>query len=1209
MAVLASLALLLVIPVPQAQGAVAAESAPVSTDEERALGRAQESGMRAEVESRRSEYATVYANPDGATFTLEQSVIPVRVPKAAGGWQNPDPTLERRSDGTVGPKAAAVSIAFSGGGDDALARIERSGRSLRFAWPQELPTPRIDGASAVYGDVLPDVDLKVTATVESFQQVLIVKTPEAAADPRLKKLTLGMETVGLDVHKGSAGNLAAVDGDGQTVFRSPPAQMWDSAGAAATPPPASERANAATAAPLREKSEDPAELSPSRSGTEPGQGDNVERIDVQVTKESLTIVPDAKMLAGTSASAFPLFIDPPVTWGGSERTLLRSDGYESYGWSNGDDDRGKGVGECGTWNGYYCGPGYTQRLYFEFSPANLKGKNVLHATFRVTEPWAFQCDPRVVDLVRTNNISSSTTWASRPTHLDLMVDRNISAGRGSACDPDSPKAPVDFADSSSESNENLTPTVKNFAAGKFSRLTLMLKAHDEGDTAAWKRFKNDAVLIVQYVGLPALPSATGFVTSSDVLCSRDSDDPSIIADPAPLVTGKPMAASGGTSQANLRIRWRTDKLSGSTWSVAHTDLDGPTSGYVGSGAVQNRRLPLLAEGVLYRLKALTLSYDEAGANRLNTGYTTPCYFKIDRSRPNPPVITPASGSPYSLCAAVCLPGGGPGTKGRFTFAPASGDTNVAYQYRQLNKGTWSAEIKGSTVGVDIVPPASGTYQLEVRARDTVTWGASKVVSFLVQAGKAPAGRWRFDEASGAAVDSSTTVPADQENATLAGGAVRDGMGRRGELRHGPDGTPLAVPRTDTGLRLNGTSGYAATSAPVLETRSAFTVSSWVRMENKATEGVVLSQDGAGYSPFLLWYERNYDSWCFGTKAQDAADGKAYSGVCGKQPAVVNAWTHLAGSYDPVTKTVVMYVNGRRQGSVTAEGGWAAPGGLQIGRYKWADKYYNNFNGSIDEVAVWQRVLTPEEVATEARTLSAGTGQAEVELVAHWDPSGVSGTTLTDRGTGYGRDLTLGGGAALDGRSLVLDGKDDAAATAGPVVDDSGSFTVTAAVELDQAGLLTKDIGYVGQVAGQRTADGSSWGLWFKLTGKETRIDDDGNEYTAPLGLWHFGRVGATGAGDWVSSDEVAELGSPVRLTGVFDALDETHGPVVRLHIGLKQNDADKTYTSATGAGDFTVGKGYSSTAWGHYLPARVDDVRLWAGAMSDVDQIADLVGD
>jgi hypothetical protein len=75
-----------------------------------------------------------------------------------------------------------------------------------------------------------------------------------------------------------------------------------------------------------------------------------------------------------------VFLDPTVTWGESERTLLRSDGYESYGWGNGDDDQGKGAGKCGTWNGYECGPGYVQELYFEFSPASLKGKKVLDAT-------------------------------------------------------------------------------------------------------------------------------------------------------------------------------------------------------------------------------------------------------------------------------------------------------------------------------------------------------------------------------------------------------------------------------------------------------------------------------------------------------------------------------------------------------------------------------------------------------------------------------------------------------------------------------------------------------------------------------------------------------------------------------------------------------------------------------------------------------------
>ena len=46
-----------------------------------------------------------------------------------------------------------------------------------------------------------------------------------------------------------------------------------------------------------------------------------------------------------------------------------------------------------------------------------------------------------------------------------------------------------------------------------------------------------------------------------------------------------------------------------------------------------------------------------------------------------------------------------------------------------------------------------------------------------------------------------------------------------------------------------------------------------------------------------------------------------------------------------------------------------------------------------------------------------------------------------------------------------------------------------------------------------------------------------------------------------------------------------------------------------GSGDFAVGKGFSATAWGHFLPARITDLRLWAGAMSDSDQIDAVVGD
>lgn len=1184
-----------------------AEAAPEPDEGQGALAQAAQSGSRVEVQGERDERTTVYANPDGHTFTLEHAAVPVRVAKKGGGWQSPDPTLELRDDGSVGPKAASVHMAFAGGPGDPLVTIADQGRSLQLDWPDALPKPHLDGASAVYENVLPDVDLKVTAAVESFQQVLVVKTPEAAADPRLRKLSFAMDVKALKVQQGPAGNLTAVDAEGRTVFRAPPARMWDSAGATDTDAPAPAAARPTVLGELTPA--DPSEVAPSGSGLGPGQGDNVVPIGVELTEKSLSVVPDRDMLAETDDSAYPVFIDPTVTWGESERTLLRSDGYESYGWGNGDDGRGQGVGKCGTWGAYYCGPGYVQRLYYEFSPASLAGKDILGATFRVTEPWAFQCEPRWVDLVRTNNISSSTTWSSRPKDLDLMVDRHVSAGRGSLCDPDSPDAPVDFKDNAEESNENLTATVRSFAAGKFSRLTLMLKAHDEGDTAAWKRFKNDAVLVVTYVGMPALPKDVGLVAGTGILCSPSSTAPLTVSDPTPLVTGRPMTVSGGSSGASLRIRWRTDKLMGTTWSTAHTDVDSPTSGYVGNQVAQNRSLPTLSEGTLYRLKALTLSYDEKGQNRLSTGYTTPCYFKVDPTAPKAPVVTAVS--TYTLCGTTCLPQGGPNMKGVFRFAPASGDTNiVAYQYKRSGTAAWSGEVAGSTVQRDIVPPESGTYQLEVRAKDTAgRWGASQVVSFLVNEGEGPVGRWHFDESSGQAVDSSTTVAANQDNATLSTGAARDGRGRRGEVWYDDAGLPLATPKTDLGLSLNGTSGYAATGGPVLETRSAYSFSSWTRLAAKAADTVVLSQDGAHYAAFATWYDVESDSWCFGGKDKDEATGNGYLGVCGTQKAKLNVWTHLAGSYDPASGLLSLYVNGRLQNTRTVAGGWSANGPLQIGRFKWADAYRGYFSGSIDEVAVWQRVLSAEEIAKEARPLSAHSGLADVELVARWSADGATGTTLADTVSGYGRVLALTGGAALDSGSVLLDGVDDAAATAGPVLDEDGSFTVTSAVELDQAALLAKDIGYVGQVVGQRTADGSSWGLWFELAGKETKLDDEDNEYSVPVGFWHFGRIDTAGKGHWVSSDEAADLGSPVRLTGVFDALGEAGEGVARLYVGLAQNDTDMAYTSLTGSGEFAVGKGYGAASWKHYLPARVQEVRLWTGAMTGSDQIDAVIGD
>lgn len=1192
---------------PAPAAAMADEAQPPLSEGQKALAEAQESGKRVEVTGERTERTTVYANPDGFTFTLEESAVPVRVPTPSGGWQTPDAALGVRGDGRVAPKAAAVEMEFSGGGDAGpLVKISERGRSMQLDWPGKLPQPKLDGNSALYPEVLPGVDLKVAASVEGFRHVLVVKTPEAAASEELKQIDYSLKTVGLNILKGKAGNLTAVDDDGNRVFRAPPAQMWDSAGAASGTQPMS-----LATAPLGTESADNSDAAASAAeDTKPDVGDTVTTMDVKVTDEALTVVPDAEMLTKTEASAFPLYIDPSWSWDESERTLLRSDGYESYGWGNGSDGEGEGAGKCGTWNGYYCGPGYVQRLYFEFSPASLKGKKILAAAFRVTEPWAFQCDPRWVDLVRTNNISSSTTWSSRPKHLDLMGDRYVSAGRGSECDPDSPDAPIEFEDNPEESNENLTPTVRDFAGGKFSRLTLMIKAHDESDTGAWKRFKNDAVLAVDFVGLPDKPSGVGLVSGSGTVCRTSESDPAIMSDPTPALTATTQTKPGGEKDAQLRVYFDVDnKKSDGTWAdtaAGNGDLR-PSTGYVGDNVKLTMSWSTLAEGTLYRYRAWVRSYYNDGKSYLegpsNASTTGWCYFKVDPTAPKAPTIT--VGSPYRECTPNdCQASGGPGVKGTFGFAPDAGDSNVvSYQYNLSGTSTWPT-ASGATANISVTPQDSGTHTLWVRAKDNAgRWGEWNAVDFLVAAGAGPVAQYHFDEAGGVAVDAATGDGKD--DLTLGSGAARDSRGRRGLMTHDSSGAALETPVTDTGLALDGSTGYAATSGPVLETRASYTVSAWVRVDPDATgTETVLSQDGGSFSPFYLSYGADgIGDWSL--RMLSTTDSSyAWNKARAKGPAAKGVWTHVAGSFDAGANKVRLFVNGVFQSEADAGTPWSATGALQIGRVKWAGNNVDYFDGQIDEVAVWQRALTDEEIAEEARLLISEK-HAGVELVADWAAERGSGGSIPDATSGYGRSLTLVGGASLDGEAVVLDGVDDAAATVGPVVDDTGSFTVTTLASLDGDKLAGKDIGYTGQVLGQRSADGSAWGFWFELTDKKTVLDEDTlEEKTVPVGFWRFGRLNSDGTFSAVSSDESALLDGMVRLTGIFDAQAGT----ISLYLGLAQNDDARAFTAKLGLREFAVGTGFTGGAWKHYLPGRVAEVRLWAGAMASWEQIEARVG-
>ncbi|MEV0482864.1 LamG domain-containing protein [Streptomyces sp. NPDC050508] len=1226
-------------PAAAAQAAVVTDSGD-RTESERAQEQAAESGEQVEVVGERTERETVFANPDGRTFTLRKSIAPVRVETPAGGWTAPDATLVKRADGSVGPKAASVDLSFSGGGDGAdLVTIAEDGQSVTLGWPGVLPVPRLEGTRAVYEDVRPDINLILTATVEGFRQVLEVKTLEAAKDPALASLKYSMDAEGVRIREGAAGTMEAMDGNGQVVFRSPSARMWNSAGQAGsseglsvqglaarplaeTSPEPEEAQGAATPA----TSEDERPAGPTEEGDPlagPGAGDEAAVMDVDVTQTQVTVTPDTGLIADTTNAELPLYIDPSVEMNESERTVLSSDGDVFYNFSGG--DNGMSVGRCSSavigGVRYYCtaGSAYTNRMYFEFTPGKLKGKQVLDATFAVTETWSFSCDARWVDLERTDGISSSTHWPGpggpkSDNSWDQMVDRNVSAGRGSACSPSQPRAQIEFNDNPAESDENLTSTVKAFADGKFKTLTLMLMAKDESDAISWKRFDDDAVIDVTYVGKPAVPTEYGLETGTNQICSKSEGAPTTWSDPTPNLAATPQTAAGGEASASLRVYFDLDvKNSDGTWSDAKepsTGSESPTSGYVGDGHDLNKTWDAtLADGKRYRYRAWTRSYYNSGASILGGSATPFCYFTVDSTAPKPPSVTFTTTYSECVTGGDCTPKGAPGKPGTVKFGPAGGDANVAYAYKLSTDSAWRPWKTGATVTETITPVDSGTITLQVMAKDSVGRTGENKVRFLVDEGDGPVGKWNFNETSGAAVDVSAAASAQRDDAAISG-ATRVNTGRRGVV------TDNGVTGEDKALKVGGTS-YAATSGKVLETQASYTVSAWVRLDATSTTATVLGQDGTYNSPFFLGYCSNVNRWCLRLADADAAttslDNQRVNSL---NPPQLKVWTHLAAVVDTSEKTLTLYVNGVPQGTgKLTTGAWSAAGALQIGRVKYKGSYTDYFPGEVDEVAVWQDVKPAEVIAREANPVDAD-GKAYAELVAQYTPEGATGTTLSDI-SGYGNNLTLSSsGASLDGEALVLDGTIGAATAARPLVSDDGSFTAAATASINTQALTGKPDGYRAQILGQRTATGSSWSLWVEKTGTDTEpvLDDDGNPVLDDNGVpqtrtvvtarWHFGKLTADGTGTSVVSEEAAVLDSEVGLVGAYDA----HTREITLFVGSARQGDPLAYTATVGSGEFAAGKANLDGAWGNYLPGQITDIRLWAGAVTDATQVETLIG-
>ncbi|MFE9399975.1 LamG domain-containing protein [Streptomyces flavidovirens] len=1210
----------------QAAPRAAAEQAKTGVASQTALAEAASTGESVEVVAERTEYSQTVANPDG-TFTLTQASTPQRIRNADGAWRDIDVALERRSDGSVGPKAAVVDLAFSGGGPGGeMLRLGGKRGSLSLGWPKTLPEPTLSGATATYAEVLPGVDLQLTATAEGYREVLVVKTAEAAANPELEQVRLSADSDVLELVQGAGGGLRALDQDGNAVFVGPAGQMWDSAGDTGTGPQLARTAVGVT--PSADGPEGP------EGPTHPGDGDASAELPVTVTEGAVTVKPDLALLRGET-TVYPVYIDPPVGLGASERAVLSSDG-DRYWQFDGD----YGVGHCSRSGPWYCTTGatYTNRMLFEFAPSKLVGKYVVDATFRARETWSFDCNPKWVNLVRTDNISESTRWPG-PAELDLVGDRYVSAGRGDYCSPDQPDAWIEFNDNPDEPDENLRNSVRSYADGKISRLTLSLKAKDEGDAYAWKRFDDNAELQVTYVPKPGVPSDVGLIPGDGATgyCRTSSSDPLIVTRKDPKVLARvqtQVQPKNNEEQGSLQAEFVVERQMGSSWDQVWSDYR-PRPGWDPDGTLEGVRMTERAEGGVYRYKSRTQShwsYGSASGN-LFSPYSKWCYFKIDSTAPKAPQITAVS--PYTQCAAVCEGKGGPGVPGKFTFKPNSADTDiVGYRWR-LTSLSGAKTVSGSSVTVsDVTPPLGGTQILSVEARDVrERWGAPADFLFKVAPAEGAVGRWHFDDYQSGSVEKTardTASVGTRHHATM----YTDGSGFSSLARRGDEDQSLWLDSSDPDKQ----KAYAATSAPAVNTKDSFTVSTWVSLTDASVNRVALSEPGSKTSGFVLYYSTAYKAWVFNRSDKDQ-DNPVYLRSVGKQQnPPLRVWTHLAGVFDTkgdtdkANDTIQLYVNGRPQGSpvilakvsATYEP-WTASGGLQFGRSlnntgtNGALAGQEFFRGRLDEPTVWQRALTGDEVAEDAQVMENGV--AANELVAAWDASASTGTEVKESSPYPIAGLKLSASGAVldqDDNALVLDGTVGYAAATGPLVDESGSFTVSTQVRLNKTKLDAKPAGYKAQVAGQRAGGESSWALWVIKP-------------AAGVYQWKFTRTAIDAAGKVTQSaeiaplDQLADVDTWADVTGVFDAqeawewTDPSDGATTetrygKLHLFIGQAPVnDETgkagFTAGQhGSGEIAAGRGAAAGAVGNYLPGALQGLRIWTGAMS-ADQVSSQVLD
>jgi hypothetical protein len=427
--------------------------------------------------------------------------------------------------------------------------------------------------------------------------------------------------------------------------------------------------------------------------------------------------------------------------------------------------------------------------------------------------------------------------------------------------------------------------------------------------------------------------------------------------------------------------------------------------------------------------------------------------------------------------------------------------------------------------------------------------------------------WRLDEASGNGVDShGTNTLVDVNTVTAAAGKLgtsRQFTAASTEWFSVADNASLSVGNID------------------------YTFAAWVYMDSKPANFMYIvdkaNSGGAANDEYSLYWDNTTDRFNF----RQRGTGTIVVVANNLGAPALSTWYYIVGWHDAAADTLNIQVNGGTVDSITTSGTFPSDGAQSFAMGGRSGAGTLPWNGRIDSVSFWKRVLT----STERTALYNGGAGSDYPFAAP-----TYSVSLSDLISHWRLDEASGNGIDAHGTNTLTD--TNTVTTAAGKIGTSRQFTATNSEQLAIANNATLDL----------SASGFTFAGWFYTdtvaAGFRMMISKD--TASAPNRQFSFYLNGSQPNFE-VFNAAGSSLGVPLSavsastwyfVVGWWDPADSK--AYVSINNAAPSVSAGTAALNTSGAADFKLGYRNSTFYW----DGRIDSVSLWKRVLTADERTA-----